>query len=462
MKKRSLIFIYPDRLVFQIIFLSNVEEFMIREKSGGKITYSGQLICFGLLLVIPTLLYAQSGLNIRKDGTIYKVNIEDEFLHLISSPSEGLWSIATEWVNDWPDAWYHSSPEKMQKTGEWTILSGHLELPDGKWFLQDAYRAEYGMIKCVRRFEWQGQEAIKNITLSVRWEVHGKQLKPFLPGILYYGNPSGGKNWPDRVPFYNGNAGEAAIFEEHRFPMPFACLESGQGDNKFGAAIYSIPSPVKNRDLADHWWSMGLMAQEGLTEFNLLSGPVAYNGEKSVSKGLQTKPLKYGNTFITVEPGTVIEKTFYLDVYNLTAEGTAFQRPVHQSLEIFKPYYADDLPTFNEIIQSKFLFARSRWIEGKEYGGFNMYPDIHIPEIVMGWAGQAASCGYAMQVLQKHIKDPEIQKMVQQSLDFLSTSPVSKDGFPVRFNVLTKEWYDPDHVSMGQSMYNLDNAIQVE
>ncbi len=141
------------------------------------------------------------------------------------------------------------------------------------------------------------------------------------------------------------------------------------------------------------------------------------NLQKSVAKALQSMPLKYSNTFMTVEPGTVIEKTFYLDVYKIATEGTAFQRPVHQSLEIFKPYYTGDLPAFLEIIQSKYLFTRSRWLEDDDYKGFNMYPDIHIPEIVMGWAGQAASCGYALQVLQKHINEPEIPGMVQQSLD---------------------------------------------
>jgi hypothetical protein len=333
-------------------------------------------------------------------------------------------------------------------------------LPGGKWLLQDAYREENGMVKCIRRFEWQGKETLENITLSVRWRVRGDKLKPFLPGILYYGNPSGEKNRPERVPHYSGYPGEIAIFEEHRYPMPFACLESGLGEQKFGAAIHSIPSPLKNRKLADHWWSMGVMAHEGYAELTLLSGPVAYNDQKSVAKALQSGPLHYGNTYLSVEPGTVIEKTFYLDIQQVSEEGTAFQRPLHKSLDIFKPYYTDDLPTLEEILQAKYVFARSRWIEDQDHRGFNMYPDIHIPEIVMGWAGQAASCGYALQVVHNHFNDPELHEMVQQSLDFLSTSPVTENGYPVRYNVTTGEWYGGDHVSMGQSMYNFALAVQ--
>lgn len=422
--------------------------------------WSYHLLCFGMLLVIPFLSNAQSELIIKEIEDRYEVIISDQYLNHISSPADGLWSVATGWSNDWPDNWYHTGPEKIEKTGEWTVLTGHLEIPGGKWLLRDAYRAENGMVKCIRRFEWLGEETIENITLSVRWEVKGDNLQPFLPGILYYGNPSGEKNRPEHVPFYNGNPGEAAIFEEHRYPMPFACLESGQGEKLFGAAIYTVPSPVKNKNLPDHWWSMGITAHEGYAVFNLLSGPVAYNNQKSVAKALQSKPLKYGNTYMTVEPGTVIEKTFYLDIYKIDKEGTAFQRPVHQSMDIFKPYYADDLPVFDEIIRSKYLFAKSRWVTDMGYKGFNMYPDIHIPEIVMGWAGQAASCGYALQVLHEHLNDPDLHVVVQQSLDFLSTSQVGEDGYPVRFNITTKEWYDPDHVSMGQSMYNFAKAIQ--
>jgi len=426
--------------------------------SGIWKKWNRQLAFVGILLVMPIMLNAQPELKIMDGIDGYEVVITDDHLHQIRSPDEGLWSVATGWKDSWPDSWFHGSPGKMEISGDWTILTGYIEMPGGRWLLQDAYRPENGMIKCIRRFEWDGTDTLKEVTLSVKWKVNGNQLKPFLPGILYYGNPSGKKNRPDCVPFFNGKPGELALFEEHRFPMPFVCLESGK--ELFGAAMHSVPSPVKNRNLTDHWWSMGILAREGYTEMNLLSGPVAYNHQKGVAKALQCSPLKYGPTYMTVQPGTVIEKTCYLDVYAIQEEGTAFQRPVHQSMDIFRPFYTEDLPSFVEIIRSKYLFAKKRWMEKADYAGFNMYPDIHIPEIVMGWAGQAASCGYALQVLQKYFDDPEIHDMVQQSLDFLSGSPVTRDGFPVRFNVTTGEWYDPDHVSMGQSMYNFALAIR--
>jgi hypothetical protein len=50
--------------------------------------------------------------------------------------------------------------------------------------------------------------------------------------------------------------------------------------------------------------------------------------------------------------------------------------------------------------------------------------------------------------------------MVQQSLDFLSSSPVGSDGFPVRFKVKSKQWVNSDPVSMGQGLYNIAKAIE--
>lgn len=144
---------------------------------------------------------------------------------ILSPPSEGLWSIATAWDQSWPAQWHHASPTVYEQSGDWQILKGELSLPGGNFKIRDAYRNEKGLIRCVRRFEWTGKGDIDSITLSVRWIVPGKKLQPFLPGILYYGNPSGGKNTPNCVVRYTGAEGEMAIFEDHRFPMPFICLK---------------------------------------------------------------------------------------------------------------------------------------------------------------------------------------------------------------------------------------------
>jgi hypothetical protein len=377
---------------------------------------------------------------------------------LLSAPEEGLWSIATGWEDDWPSDWHHASPAELKTSGDWQVVTGELDLPQGKWILREAYKPENGMIKCIRRFEWTGEKSLEQVTLSVRWKVEGEQLQAFFPGILFYGNPSGAKNRPQHNPRYNGTPGEKAIFEDHRYPLPFACLESDQG--KFGTALHSIPSPIRGAVMQDQWWSMGAEAYEDYSELVMYSGPITYNGQNSVAKALQSKAMKYGNTYLKVEPGTIIEKTYYIDLYSISEKGTAFQKPIYNSIDIFKPFYAEDLPTYQEIIIEKYRFAQSRWIESEKYAGFNMYPEFSDPKIVMGWCGQAASLGFALQYLQKYYNDETINDKIQRSLDFVSGCPVSDDGFPVRYNLDADNWTRPDHVSQGQGLYNIAKAIE--
>ena len=193
----------------------------------------------------------------------------------------------------------------------------------------------------------------------------------------------------------------------------------------------------------------------------MMSGPITYNGKKSVAKALQRASLPYGNTYMTVKPGMIIEKTFYLEVYETEAKGSAFRRPMYTSIDVFKPFYTEDLPTVDEIVKAKYEFAKSRWIEGKNYAGFNMYPDFERQRIVLGWAGQSEAPVYALQVLENDLDDERIWEYVQKSMDHICTSPIGKNGFPVRYEVESNKWEKPDPVSEGQAMNSIALAIKV-
>ena len=114
---------------------------------------------------------------------------------IISNPDEGLWSIARGWENEWPSNWVHASPTTTERSGDWIILSGVLELPEGEFELRDAYRQEGNKIKCIRRYEWKGDITLDKATLAIRWKVDAQKPRALLPGILYYGNLSGEKKW---------------------------------------------------------------------------------------------------------------------------------------------------------------------------------------------------------------------------------------------------------------------------
>jgi hypothetical protein len=379
---------------------------------------------------------------------------------LLTVPQEGLWSVSTAWQDNWMADWHHANPTHVERSADWQVLSGELTLPQGTLQLRDAYRqVRPGLIQCRRRLEWRGADTLYQVNLSVRLRLTGRQMQVFMPGILYYGNQNGAQVNPQAIPTYMGKSGEFAIFEDHRFPMPFAMLESAEGG--YAAAVHTVPSPVRGASLADQWWSLGVEAADGYTDFVLYTGPIGYNGQHGVAKALQTSSMAYGPTYLDMEPGRIIEKEFYVELYDIEREGTGFQRPVYTALDLYKPYFAESFPEYKTIIQDKYRFACSRWMESAQgVAGFDMYDPSQRQAIVMGWCGQADSPGYALQVLEAKLNDPSIHDRVQRSLDFLSTAPVDTQTgmFPVRYSDGTFSG-EGDPVSCGQAMYNFAKAV---
>ncbi len=412
-----------------------------------------------ILCCLTSALCAQE-LSLNKTLEHYTVSIARDGKQLLSSPKEGLWSIATGWQNGWPSDWKHAQIMNVANIGEWKEATGKIVLPEGEWLLKDDYKKEGTKIKCIRRFEWNGKTTLGHVTLSVRWIVPSANAKPFLPGILYYGNPSGEKNGKNNVATYHENPGEEALFEEHRYPMPFSSVEWKNNNHYYGAALHSLPSPVYRGNHFDQWWSLGLKTNKENTELEMLSGPVTYNGKKNVVKALQDSGLTYGDTYTKVEPGTVIEKIFYLEAYPVAEKGSGFQTPVHTSIDLFKPFSTEGLPGYAEIIKLKYRFANSRWLESGSYAGFNMYPSYAKPQIVMGWCGQAGAPGYAMQVLADELNDKKVWNKVQSSMDHLCTAPIDEEGFCVIYDIKSGRWTEKDPVSQGQAMNNIALAIK--
>ena len=203
---------------------------------------------------------------------------------------------------------------------------------------------------------------------------------------------------------------------------------------------------------------MGLTALESGTEFTLLSGPCASNGKRSVIKAIQPGFMPYKDAYLRVPPGAIIEKTFYLEAYPVETEGSGFQRPLETCMEMHGPFSPEGLPTFQEIVEAKYRFAKTRWYDaGDGAAGFRKYPDKNF--FVTGWCGQAAAPGYALQVLYKDFGSPEDLDMAQKSLDFLSGAEFYEGGFHTWYNPGQKKWSRHEPLSQGQGMLNAAHAI---
>lgn len=371
------------------------------------------------------------------------------------SPAEGLWSVSCSWRDGWPADWHHASPKQTLTQGEWTIVRGEIQACGGTWQLEDAYRPEAEMIRGLRRFTWKGKQPAKQATLSVRFEAAADSAQAVLPGILYHGNPSGANS--GRVPAATGAPGEESIYEEHRYPMPFASLELKRGAKLWGAALHTIPSPAPYGNRPDQWWSLGVVSKQGATELTALSGPCASNGKRSSIKGVQRGFSPYDQAWLNVEPEGVVEKSFYLEAFPVQREGSAFQQPVKSSIALFQPFFAGDLPGFNDIVRAKYRYALTRWRETPDHAIFQKYVDR--PQGVMGWTGQAEALGYALQILAPGLKDPKALGYAQKSLDFLSTAKFHDAGFHTWYDLRKKEWYNVEFLNQGQAMLSFARAI---
>ncbi len=380
---------------------------------------------------------------------------------VLRAPSDGLWSVATAWSGNWMRQWVHASPQKKEIRGTTVILHGTISLPSGELVIRDIYtREKASLIRGQRRFEWKGKQPLEQLTLSIQFDMPGTDLRPFMPGILYYGNPSGNKTNPRAVPVWRGEPAEFAIFEDHRYPMPFVVLESPKA--KQAVAVHTKPSPVSGGNHLDQWWSLGLENSRTQTRFVLYSGPIGYNKQRSVAKARQRQSMPYPNAWITMQPGQIIEKEFLIEAYPVAQKGAGFRAALYTSLDRYKPFHYQRFPKFREIIESKYAYALSRWTD-RAHGvaGFCMYPGRD-NSIVMGWCGQADSMGYSLQVLEgKYLRDPSIRDKVQKLLDFLASSPIRHDGlFPVEYSLKQDEWRGGDPVSCGNALLSFAKAIE--
>ncbi len=382
-------------------------------------------------------------------------------LLLVESPQEGLWSVATDWTNGWPAGWVHAHAAKVWDEGDWIRVSGQLDLAQGRLELLDSYRREGDVVRGVRRFTWRGKSELPRCTLSVRWVVPGAtNAKPLLPGIVYYGNPSGARTGAGAVAVHAGVPGDMSMFEEHRYGAPFACVEWATADSFRSAALHTVPSRVGGGHHSDQWWSLGVNAREAWTELTLLSGPCAANGQPSVVKALQQKFLPYPDAWLTLRPGAVIEKTFFIEVCPSVAQGSGFRQPFRTALRLHPPFSLDGLPTFDQIVRDKHRFAVSRFRDRANDPGFEMYPDyVEGTHYVMGWCGQAGALGSALLWLAPRLGDPAASNRASRAMDLLASAPFNEHGFLLKYTAESGTWSEQDHVSQGQAMENFARAI---
>lgn len=420
------------------------------------------LLCAGLVPVSASIAGEPARLEWRESSS-HRIEFAVGADVFFRAPDEGLWSVATDWSDHWPAGWRHARPARIEREGEWTIVTGSLDLPGGIMELRDAFRVEGSLVRGVRRFTWTGKSALPHCTLSIRWQSPDSAgARPLLPGISYYGNPSGARTKAGAVPLHPGATGDESIYEEHRYAAPWAYAEWRSAEAARGAALHTLPSPVPGGHQRDQWWSLGVVARPDATEFVVLSGPISSNGRRSVAKALQKDFLPYPDTWVDLRPGAVIEKTYFLQAVPKARPGAGFSAPLEASLALHPEVLSTaGLPGYAETLRAKYRFALSRYREDARQAGFEMFPDfVAGTHYVMGWCGQAEAAGYAMLGLGRRLGDPKLVGRGVRSLDLLAQTPFNADGFMLKYTAETGAWTQQHFVSQGQAMENFARAIR--
>lgn len=374
-----------------------------------------------------------------------------------TTPSEGLWSIGTGWKDGWPAEWQHARPTQREVVNEWTLLSGSLAFAGGELLLRDGYRLDQGLLHVRRRWEWRGKDVLRQVTLTARWQaVEAVHAKSFLPGISFYGNPSGARHAGTTV-VQTGAVGERSYLEEHRYPLPFASLEwSGHV-----LALHTLPSLVPGAHRRDQWWSLGVETLPQTSELALLSGPCAANGRNAVAKARQDSFMAYDETWMDLRPGAIVEKEYALQLVTGAAPAHGFRKPLATALQRAQPLRSDSLPKAKDILASKLAFARTRWREGENHAGFEMYPDfVEGTHYVMGWAGQAEAVPWALLQMEERIAWPDARATAVKALDTLAQAPFDAWGFAQHLHAESRAWTERDPVSQGQALESFTRAVE--
>ena len=379
-------------------------------------------------------------------------------------PPEGRWTIGLGWEEEWPAEWRHADATRTEQAGDWTIHHGSMDLPGGVLRLRDAERVrDDGLMEIRRRWEWEGAEPLEKVTLAIRRQWEAESTRPFLPGISYYDNPAGRAVDPTRIPVIGAAEGAMGFYEEHRYPMPLASAEGRTADGATAmVALHSLPSPMAFGNLEDQWWSLGFARpQTGTVELAVLSGAVASNGERGIIKARQRAFIPYAGAWSTLPPGAIVEKTVFLQGPVECRRGSGFRPAVRASLGLFDMVSTDGYTPYREILALKMKDSASRFREDEQFAGIDAFPGEERPWIDLGWAGQSEAVAYPFIVMGDSFGTSRAHEIARKSLDFISTSPFTGDGFSIRYNFKEHQWLDRRNpLSQGQTMNNMLNALR--
>jgi hypothetical protein len=344
------------------------------------------------------------------DAAGYDVSIEaregEHWRALAAFPPGAVWTVYDQWDDgsSWEDKWY--SRRHVFKAAQLRVAPdgclealGRGDVGGQPWDFLDRYSFEHAAVKVVRHWHHASPQNQSPITLvtAVRVPVGGDPRTVF-PAILYNDNPGA---YPTRmVPHLANVAFAKAVYEEHRYPVPFVNVESTVANRRVYVSLLAEPSKVPHAHKGDdQWWSLGLEWRWG-GEADLLSisGAVTTNGMNSMVYGHRNGFDPYEDAYIDVKGDITFEKTFYIDCGIAPRVGYAFRETLWKAFDLFQPVKTPSIP-FREAMDLKFKYAAETFHEEPDgAAGFPLFCPPRVPafqRFQYGWVGQNLAIAYA-------------------------------------------------------------------
>lgn len=356
---------------------------------------------------------------------VFESQENGKWLPLAQFPAGAVWSVFNTWddphspaLTHWFGGEHDFKASKIQQTERGEVLAtGEGSIEGQRWEFQDLYTFEHGAVKIVRRWRHASLESQSPITLvtAVRIRVQDDPRVVF-PGILYNGNPGAYPAMP--VPRFPFVADSKALYEEHRFPVPFVNVESTVAGRRLYASLLTIPSQIAQGHLGeDQWWSLGVERRwDGSADLLNVSGAVTTNGLPSVVYGHRNGFDPYDHAYLDVRGDTTFEKTFFVDYGLNPRTGYAFRQTVWKAFEIFQPVHTRHL-CFEQAMDSKLQRVQEVYYRGADgVAGIPLVPGAH--RFMYGWVGDDLATAYALLDAGQRMNNEQQKRMGLDAVNF--------------------------------------------
>ena len=355
----------------------------------------------------------------------FERQVTGKWLRIAQFPTGAVWSAFSAWDDPhnpasahWFSGEHDFKAQKVQQMEPGHVLAEGTGSIEGQpWEFEDLYSFEHGAVKVVRRWHHIGPDSQSPITLvtAVRVPVQDDARVVF-PGILYNGNPGAYPAMP--VPHFPFIADAKALYEEHRFPVPFVDVESTVEGRRLYASLLTIPSRVAQGHRGeDQWWSLGVERRwDASADILNVSGAVMTNGLPSTIYGHRNGFDPYDQAYLDVRGDVTFEKTFYIDYGLSPRTGYAFRQTIWKAFEIFRP---TDTPhiSFEKAMDLKLQRVREVYYRGADgVAGIPLVPKAH--RFMYGWVGDDLATAYALLDAGQRTNNEEERRMGLDAVNF--------------------------------------------